>query len=139
MADVENAAGVRFILKYLFVIIIIIIIIFLISKFNLYEIVLAPEDCDIPSGFECVSFSAHKDGLNLILQNTHDYAIRVSKVNFKNCVFSGRTEMEPAIIRSFHLKNCVIEGKIKDSLIIDYYTPDNKLHSINGTLLVKVR
>ena len=135
----ENAAGVRFILKYGVAIIVILIIIFLINKFDLYNTIFAPEDCDIRSGFECISFSAHKDGVNIIIQNLHDYTVFVSEIQFMECLFSGRQAMNPGITRSFHLKNCIIEGKIKDILKIRYFSPDNLPHQINGTLVVKVK
>ena len=135
----ENAAGIRFILKYGVIIIRIIIAVFLINKFDLFSVVFAPEDCDIQPGFECISFSAHNDGVNLILQNLHDYNVDVTEIKFKDCTFSGRTDMPPGISRPFLLKNCIITGKIKDNLIMEYYTPDNIVHKVNGTLIVRVK
>lgn len=135
----ENAAGIRFILKYGFVILLIILAFFLINKFAVFNVILAPEKCDLKSGFDCISFTAHQDGINLILQNLHDYSISVSKISFKDCVFSGRIDMPSGISRPFLLKNCTINRKLKDTLILEYFTPDNMLHKLNGTLVVKVK
>jgi len=135
----ENAAGVRFILKYGLIIILIIAGFFVADRLDLFSVVFAPESCNFRSGFECISFSAHQDGVNLIMQNLHDYNVYVSEIRFKNCIFQGRTDMPPGISRPFHLKNCIIDGKIKDNILMEYFTPDNILHEINGTLIVRVK
>ena len=135
----ENAAGIRFILKYGFIIILILIAVFLMNRFGFFNVFLAPENCDISTGFDCISFSAHKDGINLILQNLHDYSVSVSEIRFRDCIFQGRTDMPPGITRPFLLKNCLITGKIKDNLIMEYFTPDNVINEVNGTLVVRVK
>ncbi len=136
MAETE---GVRFILKYGVIIIIGIIAVVLLNKFGVFSVFFAPESCNIEDGFDCISFSAHKDGVNLILQNLHDYDVFVANIKYKNCIFRGRTNMPRALARPFLLKNCILNGKLKDVLSIDYYTPDNKLNHIKGSLVVNVK
>ena len=135
----ENAAGVRFILKYGLVIIIVLAVIILANKAGVFDSLFAHEGCKVRSGFDCISFSAHKDGVNIILQNLHDYTVFVSSIRFRDCFFSGRYALNPGITHSFQLRDCIIDGKIKDFLTIEFFSSDNVLHQVNGSLVVRVR
>ncbi len=135
----ENAAGIKFILKYGFFILIAVIIFFLVNGSEKIEMAISPESCNFDSGFNCIGFSAHKDGINIILQNLHDFNIAVKEINFKDCSFSERTTMASGITRSFHLTDCVLEGKLKDNIIINYSFPDEISRQINGSMVVIVK
>ncbi len=135
MAETE---GIRFILKYGLIIIFIIIAVIVLNSAGVFTMLFSPEHCSIKEGFDCISYKAHKDGVNLILQNLHDYDVAVSQLKFKNCIFRGRVSMHRGLVRPFLLKDCILSGKISDNLQIDYYTPDNKLHKVEGSLVVRV-
>ena len=135
----ENAAGIKFILKYGFFILVILIIFFLVNGSEKIELIISPESCNFDSGFNCIGFSAHKDGVNIILQNLHDFSISIKEIDFKGCSFSGRTNMASGITRSFLLKDCILEGKLKDNIIITYSFPDEVLRQINGSMAVIVK
>jgi hypothetical protein len=135
----ENAAGIRFVLKYGFTVFLIIMGIFGLFKFGFFDAFFSSEKCYIEDSFECIGFGASSEGVNLILRNLHDYPVSVSRISFRDCVFNNRNELNSGISRTFFLKDCFLKGKVKDTLNVDFYTPDNVLHSINGSLIVKVK